>query len=434
MSYEPTPAPQSPMGMKDTSGQDRVVVSKKSIPWKWVVISLALIALFILLWPMVSRWQATEKALPRSRVLTAEVVQQTFTREVAAQGVVVAAVSPGVFAPTSGVVTLQVNAGDLVEKDQIIASLASPELNNRLALEESTLARLASQLGRRRIENSRAELTAQQTVDLAGVDLTAAKRELRRAEASWEKRVVSRQDYEKAVDDVARAELALDHAQRGASLEKESLDFELGALRLEQERQALVVNDVRRQVNELSLRAPVAGVVGTLAVDQKSNISENTLIANIVDLSRLEIEVRIPSSYSGVLAPGARVEVSYANQKHIGELASISPEINNNTVTARVSFGDSTPPGLRQNQRVSTNVLLEERPNALTIKRGAFFDDSAGRFVYVVNGDIAERRSIETGATSANQIEILAGLEAGETVIVSSYEAFAQYERILLSQ
>ncbi len=426
------PSPSRPI--HDTSGQDIKVESKGPKRLKWIVVAVLCIAAIAAVVMLVQRFLGAERSVPLARVSIAEVTRGDFTRDISSQGVVVAAVSPGVFAPTSGVVTLLVNAGDTVEQGQVIARIASPALNNALELERSTLARLESQLGRRRIENNRAALGAQQRVDLAQVDLTAAKRELRRAEASWEKQVISRQDHEKAIDDVSRAEIALGHAQRGAALEQESLDFELNALRLDRDRQALVVTDTQRQVDELNLRAPVSGVVGNLAVTQKASISNDALIANIVDLSRLEIELRIPSSYSGSISAGSRVNISYAGQEQTGILKSVSPEIENNSVTARVGFGEDTPGDLRQNQRLSAQIILEERSDVLKLRRGAFLDGSRGRFVFVVNAEgIAERRPIESGSTSVDSVEILSGLDVGERVIVSSYEDFVDYDRVRLS-
>ncbi|MEM7082242.1 MAG: efflux RND transporter periplasmic adaptor subunit [Pseudomonadota bacterium] len=424
------PAESSPI--RNTGAQDVQIEAPRSTrKWLIAVVAIALVAGIV---PLVNTFLATEKSVPLARLSIAEVTRGDFTRDIASQGVVVAAVSPGVFAPNAGVVTLEVSAGDRVEKDQVIARIANPALNNALKLEQSTLARLDSQLGRRRIENNRAALATQQRVDLAQVDLTAAKRELRRAEASWEKQVISRQDHEKAVDDVARSEIALGHAQRGADLEKESLDFELNALRLERDRQALVVADTQRQVEELELLAPVAGIVGNLAVTQKASIARDALIANVVDLSQLEVELRIPSSYSGSVTAGSRVNIRYSGRQHEGLLKSVSPEIENNTVTARVTFGQHTPSDLRQNQRVSAQIMLEERTDVIKVRRGAFLDSSRGRFVFVVNDGVAERRSIESGSTSVDSVEIISGLRPGERIIVSSYEDFVDHERIRLTQ
>ena len=85
--------------------------------------------------------------------------------------------------------------------------------------------------------------------------------------------VISVIDFEKAQDDLRNAELAYEHAVADADLFEERLEFELRASELELDRQQLLVNDLQRRVDELSLRSPVSGVVGDLLVDQKAAVS-----------------------------------------------------------------------------------------------------------------------------------------------------------------
>ncbi|MGB5590014.1 MAG: efflux transporter periplasmic adaptor subunit, partial [Gammaproteobacteria bacterium] len=88
--------------------------------------------------------------------------------------------------------------------------------------------------------------------------------------------------------------------------------------------------------------------------------------------------------------------------------------------------------GLRQNQRVSARILLESRNNTLTVQRGPFFDSGNGRIVYVVEDGMAYRRDIQAGATSIADVEILAGLDEGQTIIISDLAQFEGAETVLL--
>ena len=94
---------------------------------------------------------------------------------------------------------------------------------------------------------------------------------------------------------------------------------------------------------------------------------------------------------------------------------------------------NSVPAGLRQNQRLTTRVLLEEKQNVLMVERGQFFDSGNGRVAYVVEDGVAYRRPIVSGATSLNQVEIVDGLRAGETIITSSTEMFNSAESVLIN-
>jgi HlyD family secretion protein len=76
---------------------------------------------------------------------------------------------------------------------------------------------------------------------------------------------------------------------------------------------------------------------------------------------------------------------------------------------------------------------MEEKPDVLMVQRGPFVDSGGGRFAYVVTDDIANRRSIEIGASSMTDVEILGGLEPGERIVISGTDEFGDAERILIS-
>jgi HlyD family secretion protein len=91
-------------------------------------------------------------------------------------------------------------------------------------------------------------------------------------------------------------------------------------------------------------------------------------------------------------------------------------------VKGRVRFADAAPAGLRQNERVSVRIVLDQRRNVLQVERGAFV--YAGSVAYVVDGDEAHRTPVKLGAMSVTAVEILQGLRPGEHIIVSSVSDF----------
>jgi HlyD family secretion protein len=354
-------------------------------------------------------------------------------RDVSAQGTVVAAVSPTLFAPATGTVHFLVQAGDEVKKSQVIATLDSPELRNELEQERATLEGLEVAVQRQSIDTRRQLLANQQASDLADVNIQAAERELRRAEDSWKQHLISERDYEKARDDAAAAKVNHKHAIESAVLQKESLQFELRARRLERDGQRLVVEDLERRVGELDVKSPVDGVVGTLAVAERTSVALNAPLLTVVDLTAFEIEFLVPETYADDLGLGMEAEVTYSGQKYAAKVSAVSPEVRQGQVAGRLRFSGEAPKGLRQNQRVSSRIVLESRENVLKVQRGAFLDASGGRIAYVVRDDVAMRTPIRIGATSVSEIEILEGLAEGDRIIISNVSDFEQAELVHLA-
>ena len=133
------------------------------------------------------------------------------------------------------------------------------------------------------------------------------------------------------------------------------------------------------------------------------------------------------------LGIGMHAEIMIGESKVAGVLASISPEVANNQVLARVRFDGAQPAGLRQSQRVTTRLLIDEKPNVTMVQRGPFLEQLGGRYAYVLKSGIAEKRAIKVGANSVTSVQILEGLNEGEQVVIAGSDAFENAPRVSIN-
>jgi HlyD family secretion protein len=432
----PNPDQVSAPGMRSTDGQDRVIAPASG--WRHdrrvhfaAGAGVLVLGAVVLAW-WLRGWASTDATVALDRVRIATVTRGEFLSDVAAQATVVAAVSPTLYAPAAGTVTLERNAGDAVKKGDLLATVDSPGLRNEYQRERATLESLVVDLRREEIEVRRKILQSQQTVDMAGVSIRAAEREFARAQTAWDQRVISQRDFQRARDELDEARLTHDHSLATGGLEKEGLEFELQTRRLQRDRQQLLVQDLERRVGELAVRSPVDGIVGNLAVTQKAAVQQDAALLTVVDLSALEIEFRVAETYASLLGIGMPADVSYGGKTWVGEVSAISPEVQGGEVTGRVRLRE-VPPGLRQNQRVSVRILMDRRDNVLKVERGGFYETGGGTSAYVVQDDVAERRPITTGAVSVREIEITSGLAEGDRVVISDTDDFRNAPRVMLA-
>lgn len=431
------------MKIADTSAQDVVLTSKPKNSRYLVIIGLIVIAIIavVMLAPAFSNWSNSDASISAQRVRLAQVERGDFVRDLSVQGRVVAAVSPRLYSTAQGTITFEVAAGDSVTKGQKLAVIESPELTNQLKQEQASLQKSKMEIDRQRIQAKKQVLQNQKAVDLAQVALTAADREKRRADKAYQSKSISQIDFEKAQDDLENAKLVYQHAVKDADLNKESLSFEIQTMQLQLDRQAFLVEELSRKVDELTLLSPVNGIVGNLAVEQKNQVAKNQPILSVVDLSEFELEVNIPESYADDLTIGMDAEITLNGETHLAKLVTISPEIENNQVTGQVRFAAqdhqgnnlNTPKGLRQNQRLTTRILMENKNDVLMVPRGQFLESGSGRIAYVVSNGIAQRTRIVTGARSLANVEVVSGLNVGDTIIVSGTDQFNGAEKVLIT-
>lgn len=421
--------------IRDTSAQDQISSRPPQPRWrKWLWPAVTTVAVIAAIGFVATQWSGASRSFDRSRVRIAEVKRGDLVRDIAADGRVIAANSPVLYAISAGTVTLKVVAGDVVKQGQELAVIDSPELRSKLAQEQSTLAGLEAEASRAALDATLARATASKVTDQAAIDRQAAARDLERYQRGYDGGAVPQVNLAKAQDDLKKAEITLQHARSDATLQSRGADLDARNKRLLAERQKAVVNEVQRQVDALTLRAPFDGQVGQVQATQHTQVIANAPVLGVVDLSKFEVEIKVPESFARDLAIGMPAQLtSGAGQPFPGEIAAVSPEVVNGEVVARLRFSDRQPPGLRQSQRMSARILLDTRNNVLKVERGPFVEQSGGRYAYVVSGGTAVRRPIQTGVSSLGEVEIVSGLQPGEKIVVSGADLFGDNERVSIN-
>jgi HlyD family secretion protein len=419
-----------------TSTMDRVVAQPRGLSRRNLIllaVAGVLIVGAIAAIPALRRYSGAERSVEAARVRLAPVSRGDLERDVTAQGRVVAALHPTLFSPAQGNVVLAVKAGTQVRKGDVLARVESPDLRSRLTQERATLLSAQGELDRQQVGARSAILRSRQTIEVLAVRLAAAKRAAERAQALFDEGLLNSSDNEKAKDEAEVAALELKNAKETSELEKETLEIELGNRRALVARQSALVSEMQRLTDGLALTAPFDGMVATVNVQDHDAVGANQPILTVVDLSKFEIEFDMPENYASDVAPGTRAEINYEGRTWPGRVTVVSPEVKDSQVRGTVVFEGEQPAGLRQSQRVATRVLLERRTNVLKLPRGAFLESGGGRLAWVQeDSGLVAQRSIEVGATSVSEVEIVKGLREGERVVVSDTSIFEGAKRVLL--
>ena len=421
--------------IRDTSSQDAVLAAPPRHALKrralWIGGAAAAVAAAVLL---VGAWRGSDHSVNASRLRIAEVARGTLVRDAAVNGRVVAAVSPTLYSTAPATVTLLVAAGDTVKKGQVLATLESPDLSDALKREQSSYNQLEAEVARQNILAKKQKLLAQRDADTAEIDRLSAQRTLERYDSVGALGVIAKIDYQKAKDAVVSAGIRARHASLAAGLEGEDVALALKTKINELDRERLSLANAQRRVDELSVRAPVDGFIGTLSVQNRSVVPANAALMTLVDLSRLEVELEVPETYVADMGLGMAAEITLGGVTVPGKLSALSPEVVKNVVLARVRFDGAQPKGLRQSQRVNARLLIEDRPNVVMVARGPFVESEGGRFAYVVRDGVAVRTPVKLGAISIASVEILDGLKVGDKVVIAGTDTFENAARVSINK
>ena len=423
------------MMIRDTSAQDRIVEVKPNRKRRLILggVGVAVVALLVWLAPGIGRLFSASASVSSSRLAFANVERGPFVRDIAAEGKVVAAVSPTLYATYGGAVTLQVHAGDTVKKGQVLAVVDSPELRNKLAQEQSKADAMQVDYLQSQADARSKRSDLQKAFDNAQIDEKSAETNLSREQKASDAGAATGAAVDQAKDLLEKARITLAHAKSDLGMNNDSLNLNIQSKKLAHENQLLVVQDLQRQVDDLNVKSPVDGQVGQLFIAERATVAKDAQLLSVIDLSALQVEMQVPESFARDLGIGMSGEISGNGNTWKGLVSAISPEVVNGEVSARLRFAGETPKQLRQNQRLSVRVLLDKRDNVLTVQRGSFVDESGGSYAYVVRDGIATKTPIRVGASSIDKVEILDGLKEGDRIVISGTDSFKNAARVAIS-
>jgi HlyD family secretion protein len=421
--------------LRDTAGTDRLI--EPAGGWRrhrglLIGGAAALLALGVLT-AYLLKFSGAGASVDRSHLTIATVERGSFVRDVVADGQVVAAVSPTLYANSAGTVTLKVHAGDSVSKGESLATIDSPDVTAKLSQEEATLESLRIDWQRARLDAEHRLLEMRDAYAQAEVDAKTAQREYERSHKAYELGAYSELQSLKAQDALEKAQFTLQQAKTNFESQPAQNRFDTDSKKALLDRQQFIVAELRRQVDALDVRSPVDGQIGQVQVADRASVAKDAPLLTVVDLSALEVEIKVAENLARDLKPGMSADLEGDGHHWSGIVSGVSPEVVGGQVTTRLRFGAEKPAGLRQSQRLSVRILIDQRQNVLMVDRGSFIDQDGGNFAYVVHDNVAERRPIRIGESSIAKVEILDGLAAGDRIVISGADAFNGADRVILT-
>lgn len=244
---------------------------------------------------------------------------------------------------------------------------------------------------------------------------------------------------------IARVEL--ERAEQGVETAKRKLaqnerEFELLSRKHEAERAsldrtlAIAQEKLEKAVDKIAnfiITAPFTGRILSLKIPNNRVVTAHQELGEIADLTWQIVELQVSPGQTDRFELGNPVSITLGQNEYAGEVSYIAPQAKQSTdgptVLVRVDFLEEVS-HLRPNSAVSANIHLQLHEDSLYLPRGAYLTSGQQLFVYVLKGQTAQRRDVQFGLLEGTTIQILRGLELGEKVIISSYDAFRHLEEV----
>lgn len=285
---------------------------------------------------------------------------------------------------------LAVEEGHVVREGQLLARLDDREVRNELSQAE--------------IAVSQAEVAVQQ----ARVRAQLSEANFERAQSLFDQKLTSRQDFDQALLTNRTDALALENSQR---------QLEAAQARLEA---------AKLQMDYTSIVSPITGVITQRLVDVGSRVNPGESVFQVQEFPPLWARIHVPERALPQLRIGqpARLKVeTYPDHEFTGVIKMISPTVDANTGTVRVTLELRNPGSLRPGMFGTAYIATQTNPDAIVVPRRAILRERDQNFVFVVNADsTVSRREIAIGFAEEDLIEVIQGIQAGETIVTVGVE------------
>jgi RND family efflux transporter MFP subunit len=181
----------------------------------------------------------------------------------------------------------------------------------------------------------------------------------------------------------------------------------------------------RLQVSRTEVRSPIDGTVvkRIVSVGEQVDGTANQPLFQVANLSSVELFANVPAEFLGKIRVGQKLEISteaFPDVKFDGRVAAISPAVDpaTNMGLVRIEMANSSA-RLRHGMYLSAQIPLETHAGALVVPRKSLYrDESGATLVYKVEGDVAHAVPVTPGITGTDRVELLGGVQPGDTVIL----------------
>lgn len=411
------------------AGMDRKVATNVSPLKKWL--SLTLLVLLVIFAGYLIANKSTGKVLSvdNSRIVISKVTSGVFEDFIPIRGRVTPAKTVYLDAIEGGrVEKILVEDGASLTTGNLIVELSNASLQLSVLGNET---RVAEQLNNMRsIELNLEQNRLQHKRNIVDIkhQIKLLTRQVERSQSLIETGAITQSKMEDTEDTLTwyqdRLALTIESQQSDARMQGEQLMFLKDTSRRLESNLAIS----RQNLDNMNVKAPVAGKLSGFNVEVGQSIARGERLGQIDTPNDYKLTAFIDEFYLGRVDIGQTA--SYQDYSLV--ISKVYPQVQNGQFEVDFKFIDEQPKGIRRGQTIQIKLTLGDASEALLIPNGAFFQDTGGKWIFVVspNGSEAVKRNVRLGRRNNQFIEVIEGLELGEQVVTSPYSSYQNMQRL----
>ncbi len=319
-----------------------------------------------------------------------------------------------------------IEEGGQVRKGDEILRLSNENLDLQILNSEAELAEKENILRNTMISMEQQRLSVMQDKLQLEMEVKRLERKYSQQKALYADKLIAREEYLTAKEDFELAQKRLALVTERAYQDSLYRAVEINQMQESLDNMRLNMQMIRRRKENLTIKSPINGELGLLDVVLGQSVASGTKIGQINDLDSYKIEAMIDEHYIDRVSSGLEATFERQSETYEAVIRKVYPEVRDGKFKADFRFSGTQPSNIRTGQTYYLNLQLGQPEKAILIPRGTFYQETGGKWIYVVapEGGKAIKREIRIGRQNPQFYEVLEGLESGEKVITSGYDSF----------
>jgi HlyD family secretion protein len=421
--------------MTEMDGMDRKLEKKRGITkkniWYFLFGALMIAVLAIIIFGD----KSSKYNVDVSRITIEEVKQDIFQDYITVQGTVEPITTIYLDAVEGGrVEEILIEEGNMVKKGDVILRLSNDNLLLEITNNEALVVRAVNELRTSRLQMDQTRLQYRQQIIELEITMAQAKRMYENNKILREEDHISREEFDQSRESYESSKKLLDLVKENYRNDSIYRSLQIASLEASVASMEESMRIIRRRLEHLNIKASENGELATLNPEIGEVITYGTRVGTINILDSYKLRVDIDEHYIARVQRGLYGECDFASVPYTGVITKIYPEVQNGRFAVDMVFTDDVPEQIRIGQTSRIRLQLGESKEGILLTKGGFYQTTGGQWVFVVDksGEFAVKRDISIGRQNPRYYEVLSGLEPGEKVIVSSYQNYADHDKLIL--
>ena len=405
-----------------------MIFTKKAVPF-W----LGAVLVAFIVW-LVARDDSKKLRVNMDNISVSAVTMGQFNDYIRISGQV-APITTIQISPLEGGVVQEIVAeeGSRVKRGDVILILSNENLDMQILNSEADLAEKENILRNTMIQMEQQKLSVEQEKLQLQMDVRRNKRNYEAQKALFDDGLIAKEEFLKAEEDYQLSTSRLKLVENRAKQDSLYRSVEINQMQESLDNMRRNMMMIRKRKDNLTIKAPIDGELGLLDVVLGQSVAAGSKIGQINNLDSYKIEAQIDEHYIDRVSAGLDATFERQSERYQAQIRKVYPEVRDGKFKADFKFVGQQPENIRSGQTYYLNLQLGQPVEAILIPRGAFYQKTGGKWIYVMSSDgtKAIRRDIRIGRQNPQYYEVIEGLEPGEKVITSSYDNFGDSDVLM---